>query len=292
VIIVQLTGGLGNQLFQYAAGRYLSFIRQTELKLDLSWYAQTTENRPYALNHFRIEAATATETEIAQLRHTGLRRLWTRWQERSLPYYRKTMYYEPSFAYDENFSQAKDNVYLLGYRQSEKYFLPVADLIRRELQLKEKPQGLNATLAKEIIHQNSVSLHVRRGDYLSNPVFARNHPLCSLHYYQRCISLLAQTVSDPHFFIFSDDPEWAQEHLQLEFPHTFVTHNGDAKNYEDLHLMSLCKHHILANSSFSWWGAWLRPSDTKLVYAPSRWFSTPERDTRDLLPSSWIQVES
>jgi hypothetical protein len=142
-------------------------------------------------------------------------------------------------------------------------------------------------MAVRIAGCNAVSLHVRRGDYVSNPDSSRVHGLCGADYHQAAVRRIAEVVPQPHLFVFSDDPQWAAGNLHLDHPATIVTGNDTRRDYEDLHLMSLCKHHIVANSSFSWWGAWLDTNPDKIVIAPERWFAHEQHDTRDLLPPTW-----
>jgi hypothetical protein len=136
----------------------------------------------------------------------------------------------------------------------------------------------------------AVSLHVRRGDYASNPVTNQYHGTCSLRYYLDAVSTLVSLGVQPRLFVFSDDIPWAQASLRFDFPVTFVGHNPASADHEALRLMSMCRHHIIANSSFSWWGAWLGSHPDKVVIAPRKWFNGATHDTRDLIPASWRQV--
>ena len=145
-------------------------------------------------------------------------------------------------------------------------------------------------MAAEIAACNAVSLHVRRGDYAADPVVTSMHGLCPLDYYDRAVEYVLGRVSDPAFFLFSDDPDWVREHLKLRGSVSVVDHNGPDSGSEDLRLMSLCRHHIIANSTFSWWGAWLDPRPDKLVIAPKRWFADESLDTSDLLPAGWVKL--
>jgi len=191
--------------------------------------------------------------------------------------------------YDPNILNTPMNVYVDGYWQSEKYFSDVEDIIRREFRFRNEPDDRNRNMAKEISNMESVSVHVRRADYLSDPknrIFAT----CSLEYYNTCAAMITEKVPDAQFYIFSDDSNWVKENLHLDFPATFVTHNDAARAHEDLRLITLCKHHIIANSSFSWWGAWLSANTEKIVLAPRNWFTDPSFDSRDLIPSAWIKV--
>ena len=137
---------------------------------------------------------------------------------------------------------------------------------------------------------NSISLHVRRADYVTNPQANQFHGVSSMEYYNKAIHKIKSIISEPHFFIFSDDITWAKQNMIIDCPTTFVSHNGPDKNYDDLRLMSFCKHHIIANSSFSWWGAWLAMNKNKVVIAPTRWFNSPDRNTKDVIPENWFSI--
>jgi hypothetical protein len=293
MIIVKLIGGLGNQLFQYAAARRLSLVHRTNLKLDIIHFDHY-KLHAYALKHFSIQETFASPEEIAELKGTMKKDLGKAifgMSQRLKPYYRRSIFSEPHLRpFDPNILKTPKDVYLDGYWQSEKYFAPIQDVIRRELIVKYGLDPKSLDIAEKIAKTESVSVHVRRADYVSNSEHSRVHGTCSLEYYNRCVSLMGEKLTDPYFFVFSDDPRWIKENLRFGYPTTFVTHNDASRNYEDLRLMSLCKHGIIANSSFSWWGAWLNTNTNKIVLAPSRWFNQFTADTRDLLPDSWIKV--
>lgn len=183
-----------------------------------------------------------------------------------------------------------EDVYLAGYWQSESYFSAIGDVIRREFTVKYEPDSTSNETEERIGKTQSVSIHVRRRDFVENSETKRLHGTCSLDYYSECVTLIGSKVADPHFFVFSDDPDWVTKNLRLKYPCRYVTHNDASRNYEDLRLMSCCKHNIICNSSFSWWGAWLNRNPDKIVLAPRRWFGELNFDTRDLLPASWIKV--
>lgn len=165
-----------------------------------------------------------------------------------------------------------DGSYLDGYWQSEKYFSDYEERIREEFSVRAPLDGRSLELAEQMRERPSVSVHVRRGDYFSNPVTAAVHQVCDVEYFQRGIAYLGERLENPTFFVFSDEPDWARDNLRIPYPTTVISHNDASRNYGDLRLMSLCDHHIIANSSFSWWGAWLDPSSDKIVVAPKTWF--------------------
>ena len=290
MVIVCLMGGLGNQMFQYAAGRAVAHRNRTQLKLDVSALERDAA-RSYRLHPFNIVESFATTDEVARFTKRDLRgRISRRVERYLLPPYRRPVFTQRFAHFDPDILRLRRSVYLRGYWQSEKYFKDIEQIIRQEFTLRHAPDAENQRLARIIANTNSVSLHIRRGDYMSNPRFSRKFGVCPLEYYQRAVVEVAERVSDPHLFVFSDDIDWARDNLGLQHPLTFVAHNDADKDYEDLRLMSLCRHHIIANSSFSWWGAWLCTHSGKIVIAPEKWFKEPGRDTRDLIPDSWHRI--
>ena len=290
MVIVRLIGGLGNQMFQYALGRALAHLNRTTLKLDISAF-DTYKLQKYGLDNFRITASVASHDEIKKLvgrtgRGAGV------WALRNLmrSYYRRSVVRERQFHFDANILRAGPNVYLKGYWQTEKYFKAVEELLRKEFTVRHPPDAQNQKIGAEVRGTNSVALHVRRGDYVTDPSTNRIHGTCSIAYYNEAVETIARKISGPHFFVFTDDFVWAKENLKFDFPITYATGNGPENSYEDLRLMSLCKHNIVANSSFSWWGAWLNQNPAKIIIAPTHWFDRYAADTRDLLPESWIKL--
>ena len=145
-------------------------------------------------------------------------------------------------------------------------------------------------ISEEIKQLNSVSIHVRRTDYISNIPANNYHGTCNETYYIEAMKIIGKKISNPHFYIFSDEPEWFKANIKTNFQVTFVEHNKNEKSFEDMYLMSLCKHNIIANSSFSWWGAWLNSNENKQVIAPANWFQDKTKNTKDLLPETWIKL--
>lgn len=294
MIIVKLMGGLGNQMFQYAAGRRLAQRYNAELKLDLSHLGGNQDGitpRSFDLKHLNITAAIASPREMAEMCRPVPSRieylwLWLR-QSVGLKKTRPYLLREGQFHFDPELLHAPDNVYMEGYWQSERYFADISSIIRREFACKAPLAGANLELAEMITGCNSVSIHVRRGDYVTSKAASEYHGVCSLDYYRSCIDELAQAVPGLRLFVFSDEPGWAREQLKTGFPTTVVSHNGPEGAHEDLRLMSLCRHNINANSSFSWWGSWLNVNPEKMVFAPKLWFRDANRDTSDLIPQGW-----
>jgi hypothetical protein len=290
MIIVKINGGLGNQLFQYALGRAIAYHKNTSLKLDINSF-ETYNLHRYALKNLNIEEKIATKEEIRlMVRPNRMGFLRLKLLKILNQYYNQSYVKEVDFNFDQNIFKVSSKVYLDGYWQSEKYFKSVESIIRDEFVVVSPQEGLNRELADLIKSCESVSIHIRRGDYVSNPHTNKMHGTCDMDYYLRSIEKLAETVKNPHFFVFSDDIEWARSNLLLPSPITFVENNGAEKNYEDLRLMAQCKHNIIANSSFSWWGAWLNKNPDKIVFAPKKWFNDPSMIADDLIPDSWIKL--
>lgn len=302
VIIMRLREGLGNQLFQYALGKQLSIIHKRPLKLDISHFTQTDPDprkgiRIYCLKHFNIQAHIAEPEDTAPFQKYLKNNLYGKVWRRAIrlgKYYKRSCISEPQkkfWVFDPNLltGSLKTNVYLVGYWQTEKYFTSIENIIRNDFIFKDAPDEVNKKMLAEIDSSSSVCIHVRHGDNATPK--ASQHGVLPLSYYYKAIEDLLKTVESPHFYVFSDDPEWAKGNLHLEFPSTFVSHNGDEKNYEDLRLMSHCRHHIIGNSTFSWWGAWLGKKPGQLVYAPNRYYININIPVYDFYPASWKLIE-
>lgn len=284
-----LTGGLGNQMFQYAAAKALSLKLGEELTVDLYALNKATRGtkRNFALEIFGLELNTSkswkTEFLIKAFPLVDQSRFF--WKL-LLGYFRD----RSAIVYLPQFEKLGGNIILHGHFQNEKYFLDYEDVIRKDFTFQTELTGENFKLAKKIKETQSVSIHVRRGDYLTNAQANRNFAVCDKSYYQKAISRIREEVSDPHFFVFSDDMEWVRENISFgEDPVIYVDWNRGEDSYIDMQLMSLCKHNIIANSSFSWWAAWLNEYEWKLVYAPKEWFKEEERN-KDLInfyPEGW-----
>ena len=286
-VTVGLSGGLGNQMFQYAAGRALSLRLGVPLHLDLSWFFGRKDRR-YALAPFAISG-------VPRKRNLLLPNLLKSWESKvARRYATKRMgvpiFRERHFHFDSAFKRLSAPVYLEGYWQSELYFLETRDALLREFSLREHPPEACLLLAERIASNEAICVHVRRGDYVSDRVTAGVHGLCTMEYYEQAIPLAAQGLENPHCFVFSDDPAWVRSHFVSEIPMTVVDANSATEAHWDLHLMSQCRHFVIANSSLSWWGAWLCAEATKRVVAPARWFQSSRNDTRDLIPESWRKV--
>jgi hypothetical protein len=293
MVIAQLTTGLGNNLFQYANGRAVAIRNNVTLKLDISKANIENLQGTYQLNVFNIVESIASSTEIGQIIGSNKRNVARRvydFIQYCLPYYKRKKFVERHFHFDPNIFKIPGKVYLIGYWQSEKYFKDIEGLLRKEFTIRAAPNSTNKIMLGLINQCEAVSLHIRRGDYITNSGSNQYHGVCSLNYYRNAVQKLVQVIKNPNFFVFSDDLEWAKQNLKLEYPVTYVTQNGIERDYEDLLLMSQCKHHIIANSSFSWWGAWLNQNPNKIIIAPQKWFNDPSINTDDLIPDGWVKI--
>ncbi len=279
MIIIKTIGGLGNQLFQYALGRRLSLERNTELFFDATWY-EKPPNRKYSLDKFHTSGAVATKTDSKKRKPRLL--------DVILPINKKRYIREQSFLFDKKILSVGKDVYLDGYWQSPKYFESIEDILKKDLVLKE-PQGEeNEDMRKKIYSVNSVSLHVRRGDFLAEKN-KKTYTDCGPEYYQSAVNYIFKQTGEIELFVFSDDPEWVKENLHTGHPTTFVS-SHHFTDYQELNLMRSCKHNITANSTFSWWGAWLNPNPKKIVVTPKQWFVPMGRNGEDLIPATWIRM--
>lgn len=288
-------------MFQYALGRRLSIIRGRKLLLDLSAYGEGSRfnrfvKRRYELGHFQIQAGLACREDLYPFEKFLKQNLSSRILRRISAfgkYYKRVYIFEPPknyFIFDSRVLSAelKSAVYLDGFWQSPKYFENIEKVIREDFAFKEPPDEKNQQMVNEISACQSVAIHIRHGDNATK--IAAKHGVLPMEYYQKAIQNLAQKVSSPHFFIFSDDPVWAKDNLKLNYQKTFISHNNEEKVYEDLRLMATCKHHIIGNSTFSWWGAWLGKKSGQLVYAPKRYFMSAS-PPQDLYLSEWKLIE-
>jgi len=310
MIIVNLTGGLGNQMFQYATGRSLSISLNTTLKLDVSKLKEQPDRR-FDLNYFKIQADIATKREVelfkgetnGLLKRTIYRlvKLFPHVFHHYVSLFRLSVrvdqikgncfeFNEQQFHFDERFLWLKGDVYLNGYWQSERYFKNIERVIEEEFKLKNIYENYNQNMFRMINSSESVGVHIRRGDYISSPEVSMIHGVLPNSYYMLGMAILSKKISNPFFFIFSDDTKWVKQHMKIPFRHQIVEQNDSYSCHEDLYLMSRCRHNIIANSSFSWWAGWLNRNPDKIIIAPQKWFKTEDRDTRDLVPASWIKV--
>ncbi len=289
VILIKVHGGLGNQLFQYALGRSLALSSRAVVKYDKSWYATQTK-RAYELDHFRTVTEIASEAETTTLRQYERRPGPQHFIHNLFAANEKIYIREIDFRYDPAILTTRAPAYLDGYWQSEKYFSSIAKQLRSELRIKEEPTGKNREMIEQMRQEGAISVHVRRGDYVTEKRTNEFHGTTSIEYYQAAARHIMRRTQNPVIYVFSDDLAWAEANLHFPARTVYVSHNSPEQGYEDLRLMTHCRHHIIANSSFSWWGAWLGEHDGQIVVAPQKWFNDPAKDSSDLVPERWIRI--
>jgi hypothetical protein len=296
MLIVELLGGLGNQMFQYAFGRSISTQLGFEVKFDVRNLLDRTPKpnftfRDYELAIFNAEVPLATASDVALYKAlpTGKVAQLSNRIQRKLT--KARLFQEKKvFTYDADVLRVGRHTYFEGYWQTEKYFKPCESLIRQAFTFKQPLTGISHALAAKMLGAPSVAMHVRRGDYVTNAATNAAHGTCTPAYYQQAVAALQERVGAINLFIFSDEPQWVRENLHFAVPTEYVTHNQGQASYQDMQLMSLCQHNIIANSSFSWWGAWLNNNPAKVVVAPKQWMPGYTTDSLDLIPEAWLRL--
>lgn len=274
-----VSGGLGNQMFQYAL--YLALKKRgRKIKLDTSLYSFVGMH-----NGFELERCFNVNEPLVK------------YSKVHLFFLRVILKIKPSiFLYEDNL-QYNNGVfttkckYLSGSWQSEKYFKQIENIIRKSFIFKDIDKR-NLSITEEIKSYNSVSLHIRRGDYLGNSIYSG---VCTEEYYSKAIDEIITNCSltdNIKFYIFSDDKIYANQFIKkVKYPSVLIEHNKGIDSYKDMFLMSQCRHNIIANSSFSWWGAWLNNNPDKIVIAPKHWFNVKNVDLyKDIVPENWIKI--
>ena len=289
MIIVRFIGGLGNQMFQYAFYKYLK-ENYKNVKADISDYKYYKLHNGYELERiFGIKLDIASERELKKCKDYSFSHRCYLSKIR-----RKIIGKKPNHIMEDEYSNTKlkkfDNIYLSGYWQGQKYLKKNDDNIKTDF----KFDGTNKLkkLLEKIKSTNSVSIHFRRGDYVNNKRTNAVHGVCKLDYYYNSIKFINKNVSNPIYYILSDDIDWVKQNFKLDCHTVYIDKNRDSEYYLDMYLMSLCKHNIIANSSFSWWGAWLNKNPNKIVIAPQKWFADTVKNkrTNKIIPKEWIRI--
>lgn len=280
MIITKVTGGLGNQLFQYAIAKAIAVKNNDTFKLDITSYETYKLHNGYRLNIFNIDENIASSEEILNfkgydnkifkvLKKLGIYKKQTHYKEKE-----RTIFDKDVFNYQD--------IYLDGYWQNEKYFIDIRDILLKELTPKEEISEVAKKYLVDIQDTQSVSLHVRRGDYLKHPEIG----VLDLEYYKKSYEYIVEKVENPIFYIFSNDLAWCEENFDFIENKVFVKETKS--EIDDLMLMKNCKHNIVANSSFSWWGAWLNENSEKIVVAPKKWLAINPHNYKWLC-ENWIE---
>jgi hypothetical protein len=291
-MIVRIQGGLGNQMFQYAFAKALAIKYGNAVALDNSGFQTDSfiTKRDYRLDAFNVSLSLADEVILSKSKGFNQNRFLSKLRKKAIrlfPWLAKNVRLEKSLLFDSHNLDKCD--YYEGYWQSEKYFQAIIDVIKKEFIFKNTKRFETNTFLSSIKESESVSIHVRRGDYVNNPKVNEYHGSLQSDYYLKAIEVIKNKVSNSKFYVFSDDIEWVSDNMFSDLNAVFVKTTSDE---EDMYLMSQCKHNIIANSSFSWWGAYLNNNESKVVVAPLKWFRNEEMNKRtlDLVLTNWFRV--
>lgn len=293
MIVTKLEGGIGNQMFQYAIASIIAKKNNATILIDNTFTYQVEKREGYTPRKFELFIFKNSYTEASKSDLNSFNQLSKiNRVKRKLGLNYPKIYKETSFGFDENLWTIPLPVYLKGYFQSYKYLKGFESFIVNVFTFPVDELDLvNKKLLLDIKTNNSISIHIRRGDYVNDKKTQNYHGNCSLEYYRNAISLIASKVKDIKLFFFSDDSEWVKEQFQnIAYPKIFVENNSNENSWKDMLLMSFCNHNVIANSSFSWWAAWLNKNVDKIVIAPKKWFVDSNKNTNDLIPTTWTRL--
>lgn len=293
--IIKLKGGMGNQMFQYALGKKISILNNDpDLFLDISFYKKNKIKKnvknliTFGKNLYKNGIKSAIRQQEVNKRSYSLNIFHL---SDTIKIVKKSNFKKieeiNEFTFDKNILKCKGNFIYEGYFNTEKYFLDIKKYIQQDFTIKQKYLKNIKEEQRKIEKTNSISIHLRRGDYLSDKQANKTFFVCDLEYYTKAIKIMEEKVSNPYFFIFSDDIDWIKNNLQFKKNVEFISCK---KSYEDFYLMSKCKHNIIANSTFSWWAAWLNKNDEKIIISPKKWLKNKDVLKTDLIPVNWIKI--
>ncbi len=293
MIISNIIGGLGNQMFQYAAIKALSLRRDWKMKLYTGEFEGYKRHCGFELCRlFQLDDETAAKADVRKLLGVFASPLSQKLMTKlhvQMPL-GKCLVVEPHYGFWSGLNDAPDGSYFRGYWQSPRYFEDKQAEIRSLFTFAPPLDGENKRCEEKMLSEASVSLHIRRGDYMKGWRNRRRFAICDMDYYKRSIHYLRERFTELKFYAFTDDPEWVIANLSPLIPGLrLVRHNSGANSFRDMQLMSCARHNVIANSSFSWWAAWLNIRAGKSVIAPFRWFAD-ERSSKDLVPGNWIRL--
>ena len=289
MIIGKIIGGLGNQMFQYAFYKYLSLHKKSNLQLDLSSFNDYELHNGYELEKvfgIREEIASVDEIDRYKSKYPLLFKIENKLFSKNNIFGPKHFKENNFLINDKIFNKNINDFYVEGYFQTDKYIREIEseirDLYRFSTELTDKEETL--------LENNCVSIHIRGGDYLTNEKDRKLFgDICTSDYYKKAIQYMKENVKDPSFLIFTNDVDYSQEILDNE-QFKIIDWNKGENSFRDMYLMSLCKHNIIANSSFSWWGAWLNTNNSKIVIAPDKWFNDTSINQEDIIPGNWSRA--
>lgn len=287
MIVIELSGGLGNQMFQYALYKKFESLNK-DVVMETSFFRSGQELRELELGIFPVKYKEITDKEAASIRGYG-------YQDSVLDKIRYKLTPKKYKVYIDKIGPFQpeifemENVYLSGYWQNENYFKDIREIVCRDFSFSDELVECNKELCHTLENENSVSVHIRRGDYLTTENTRIHGNICTDAYYANAMNYIRESVENPQFYIFTDDLEWAREKYRGQNV-MIVEGNRNDSSYVDMFLMSKCKHNIVANSTFSWWGAWLNSNPDKLVLAPPKWLNNFEE--AQVACAEWILIDN
>lgn len=295
MIISRIFQGLGNQFFQYAFGRAMALRNGTRLKVDTSFYenAEVTQfgytyKRNFEISRYNVKLEEATAHEIGVFKGKQMPSFLQRVEFKLFPAHRPQVIKEDLSVFSPELNKLRGNLFLDGYFTSEEFFKDHASVIRKEFTLKNSMNAENQQWAAQMQGCTSVCISLRLTDFLHNPL----HNVCSLDYYYNGLKEIEKLVGpDMTVFIWSDDNDWTREHFKPPYTCHYMTHNYP-DFHEDLRLMTYCKHHVIPNSTFSWWAAWLGEHEDQVVIAPERWLNSTEVEYGHVIPQRWHKIKN
>lgn len=291
MIITKLIGGLGNQMFQYAAGLALAKRNKSDIFVDISALRRYKKHNGYQFNKiFKKSPRVISNLKLISILNFDYTNVLygpiMDPAKKGLSNHR-IVFYQQIHSFNQDFNTLVSPCYLSGYWQSEKYFSDFEDDIRQSFSFNTPCDSANKIIAKKISNFSAVSMHIRRGDYVTESHTNRIHGVLPLDYYYNAMEYIHSKIPEAHFFVFSDDPIWVRRKINEKYSIHIVDINRGSQSYLDMYLMTLCNHHIIANSSFSWWGAFLGINKKKIVVAPKMWFNSHQPNNKDIYCNGW-----
>lgn len=288
--IVQLNGGLGNQMFQYAFALSLKNKFQHEkILIDPNIYMLSKIHTGFEINKlFNLEIKNSSIIQQIRLFYPFWNYKSFKFVKDYLPLRNKVLFETQDGCYDKSYKEIAGSAYYIGFWQSEKYFFEIRENLLETFKFPPEKNTKNLSLKEKIFGKNYVSIHIRRGDYLN---YINTQDICHINYYKESIEIIMKLINPDGFIIFSDDINWCKQKiipLLCNNNYILVDWNQNQNSFRDMELMSYCKHNIIANSTFSWWGAWLNKNKKKIVIAPKKWMQNGE--WKDIIPDTWIKI--
>ncbi|MDB5280533.1 MAG: glycosyl transferase family 11 [Ferruginibacter sp.] len=290
MIVVELQGGLGNQMFQYALGRHLAVLNNAKLYVDTHYLNDRRPRKNFTFRTLDLDIFNAEINEAPSplsKKYGSHKSIFTKILNRCIQPKPLKLIAEKEFSFNHSVLTLSDNVYLTGYWQSENYFTGIEQIIRKDFVLKLPLPEHIQNLRTEIENANAVCLHVRRGDFVNTTM----HGTLGMEYYSEAVRLIKEKILNPVFYIFSDDINWCKKNIVTQGTAVYVDDEFAAEKARGhFSLMTACKHFIIPNSSFGWWAAWLGSYNDKIVIVPKIWFHNSKWDTKDIVPKNWIKI--